>query len=264
MSDTSQPNPRPTMGGTPSTLGIGTMLGETFSIFVSRIGLFAVIGMVVMIAISVLTFMFFGSALLDANSLTNPTSFWTATVFASILSLVGTSLLMGILALAAYDAKLGRPARLSVYIGAALSVIVPLTVLSIVSAIAMSIGFILLIVPGLYILTVWCVAAPAIVIERAGFSGLSRSAELTKGYRWPVFGYIILLFIINIVIAGLFMLVAGLASFTAPNTIVDYIVQGVANGLSTAIYAIGVVVLFARLKEVKEGLGMEDLADVFA
>ena len=43
------------------------------------------------------------------------------------------------------------------------------------------IGFLLLIIPGLILLTVWAVVVPSLVIDKAGiFGSFSRSADLTR------------------------------------------------------------------------------------
>jgi hypothetical protein len=76
-------------------------------------------------------------------------------------------------------------------------VILPLIGAAILAGIGIGIGFILLIVPGLFLLTIWSVVAPAIVIERTGVIGaFGRSHELVKGDGWPVFGTIVVAFLI--------------------------------------------------------------------
>ena len=62
----------------------------------------------------------------------------------------------------------------------------------VLAAIAIGIGFIL-IVPGLFLLTRWCLIVPAIVLEKksAGDS-FGRSNELVKGASWPVLGVIVI------------------------------------------------------------------------
>ena len=68
-------------------------------------------------------------------------------------------------------------------------------------AIAVAIGFILLIVPGLILLTIWAVTAPVIVVERAGvFAAFGRSWELVKGNGWGVFAVILIAFLITVAI----------------------------------------------------------------
>src|SRR3546814_15392056 len=46
----------------------------------------------------------------------------------------------------------------------------------------------LFLLPGLWLLAVFAVVVPAIVVEGAGFGGLGRSIGLTKGFRWPILG----------------------------------------------------------------------------
>ena len=57
----------------------------------------------------------------------------------------------------------------------------------------------LLIVPGLFLLTIWAVTAPAIVVERRGaIEAFGRSHELVRGEGWTVFGAIVVAFLILI------------------------------------------------------------------
>src|SRR3954465_2341518 len=80
-------------------------------------------------------------------------------------------------------------------------VLLPLLGLAIVAGIGIAIGFILLIVPGLILLTIWAVAAPVMVIEHPGvFAALGRSRDLVRGYGWPVFGTIVLAALIDLAV----------------------------------------------------------------
>src|SRR5262249_32668675 len=54
-------------------------------------------------------------------------------------------------------------------------------------------GSVLLLVPGLILITMWSVALPATTVERTGvIASLSRSSALTRGRRWRVFGTILI------------------------------------------------------------------------
>jgi hypothetical protein len=67
----------------------------------------------------------------------------------------------------------------------------------VLAGIAITIGLILLIAPGLFLITIWAVIVPAIVIERAGvFASFGRSQQLVRGHGWNVFGTLVLLWII--------------------------------------------------------------------
>src|SRR5919108_1962435 len=66
-------------------------------------------------------------------------------------------------------------------------VLLGLTVASFLYGIGVAIGLILLIVPGLIVLTWWAVVAPVIVIERAGIiEAFCRSRRLVDGNGWMV------------------------------------------------------------------------------
>src|SRR3954464_10712640 len=80
-------------------------------------------------------------------------------------------------------------------------VLLPLLGLAIVAGIGIAIGFVLLIIPGLILLTIWAVAAPVMVIEHPGvFTALGRSRDLVRGYGWPVFGTIVLAALIDLAV----------------------------------------------------------------
>lgn len=85
----------------------------------------------------------------------------------------------------------------------------PLMVVSLLFGIGVAIGFVLIIIPGLILLTMWCVVAPVTVLERPGIiAAFGRSRELVRGNGWPVFGVIARLYLAVIIIS----LLAGIAA----------------------------------------------------
>ena len=72
----------------------------------------------------------------------------------------------------------------------------------ILAAIGIGIGLALLIVPGLILITIWAVVAPAIVVEGAGvIEAFGRSRDLVRGNGWPVFGAIVIAYLIVLVVS---------------------------------------------------------------
>jgi hypothetical protein len=72
----------------------------------------------------------------------------------------------------------------------------------ILAAIGIGIGLVLLIVPGLILITVWAVVAPAIVVEGAGvIEAFGRSHDLVRGNGWPVFAAIVIAYLIVLVVS---------------------------------------------------------------
>lgn len=56
-------------------------------------------------------------------------------------------------------------------------------------AVVVTVGFALCFVPGVVLLTFWCIAAPMVVIENRGvFGAFGRSFRLTRKHFWPVLG----------------------------------------------------------------------------
>jgi hypothetical protein len=78
----------------------------------------------------------------------------------------------------------------------------------VVAAIAIGIGFLLLIVPGLFLLTIWSMLVPVIVFEglSAG-DAFTRSREIIRGNGWSVFGLIVVTFLLVGVASGVIRLV---------------------------------------------------------
>ena len=73
---------------------------------------------------------------------------------------------------------------------------------------AIGLGLVLLIVPGI-ILGLMFMFATFIVIERElGPIDLSESHRITRGHKWPLFGFVLLLLLINLL--GVLALVVGL------------------------------------------------------
>jgi hypothetical protein len=113
----------------------------------------------------------------------------------------------------------------------------------VVVAAGVLVGFILFIVPGLVLLTMWCVAVPVIVIERPpGLQALARSRELVRGNGWRVFGIILALDVIVAFIVGAIDYVAETGGTGAGIAVT--VVLGV---LSAPIPALAAAVLYFEL-----------------
>jgi len=71
-------------------------------------------------------------------------------------------------------------------------------------------GLLLLIVPGLILITIWSVAIESVVVERTTVLGsLNRSRELVRGNGWRVFLFLVVLALLLLMAATLALLVAA-------------------------------------------------------
>jgi hypothetical protein len=142
-----------------------------------------------------------------------------------IVELFAGFLLQATLVKAVQDVRDGR-ADLSIgeTVSAATPYLWPVAGASILAGIAIAVGLILIIVPGLFLITIWAVIVPVIVIERSGaLASFGRSQQLVRGNGWNVFGTLVLVFIILLVVD----IVLGLVFLALPVLL--------RNGLSTVI-----------------------------
>jgi hypothetical protein len=141
---------------------------------------------------------------------------------------------------------------------------------ALLSGIFLILAIIALIIPSIVFYTMWWVAIPVAVIERPGaMASLRRSAELTRGNRWRVFGLIVCLFAILLAALVLFVIVLFAVFFVSQRddqTFIDR-VTAVATWLLSALFmavqAVLTAVSYYYLRTAKEGIGIEDIGAVF-
>lgn len=179
----------------------------------------------------------------------------------AVLQILLSALFVGAIALLVVDAARGRPAGAPEVLRRALGTALPVAAISVVIGVAVALGLVLLIVPGLWIFAVLSVAIPVAAVEGAGLGALGRSAALTKGYRWPIVGFGLVFAAIVLaltVVLGLFVLAPlGVMLTGGDPGLVGGLVLTLVTALVGAAYAgLGALpapVLYLRLLELKEG-----------
>jgi hypothetical protein len=162
-----------------------------------------------------------------------------------LVSIVATTLFTGMVVELVADVQDGRrDASASQLLRAATPVLGQLILVGILAGFGILIGFILIVVPGLILITIWAVAAPVVVIERPGaVRALGRSRELVRGNGWNVFA-VILLLVIAVAVAGAVVDVGADAVSGAVGIVVTVVV-----GILTApISALAAAVLYFDLR----------------
>jgi hypothetical protein len=130
--------------------------------------------------------------------------------------------------------------------GSVSPVLPALIAVSILGALGIGIGFLLLIIPGLILLTVWSVVAPVTVIERLGvFSAFGRSRKLVRGYGWSVFGTVLVFLLV--LAASIAAALIGLALGDVGRAILSWIF----NALTQPVAALTASVLYFTLLQVR-------------
>jgi hypothetical protein len=121
-------------------------------------------------------------------------------LLASIVGIIAAFLLQAALVKAVEDVRDGRvDLSLSETLQVARPFVGRVAIASILAGIAIGLGLVLLIVPGLFLITIWCLVAPVIVLEGVGsLQSFGRSRELVRGFGWNVFGTLAAVFVLLI------------------------------------------------------------------
>lgn len=135
---------------------------------------------------------------------------------------------------------------------------------SILQAIIVALGFILLVIPGVYLLVRYLFISQAIVLEHKGIGGaFSRSGELVRGSWWRVFGIGLVLFLLVAVIqqagGGVIVGILSLGRSTTGHLIGDA-VNAVVRIIVLPIELGGLTLLYYDLRIRKEGFDLQQMA----
>jgi hypothetical protein len=166
-------------------------------------------------------------------------------LLAGIVGIVAAFLLQAALVKAVEDVRDGRvDLSLSETVQAARPAVGRVALASILAGIAIAIGLILVIVPGLYLLTIWCLIVPVIVLEGLGVgAAFERSRALVRGHGWQVFGTLILVFVVLLVVS----LVIGLVLAALPQAVRDFISTIVSGTLVSPFVSLVLTLGYFRL-----------------
>jgi hypothetical protein len=171
---------------------------------------------------------------------------WLGVISGVFVSLAGVFWLQGALVIAVEDIRDGR-ADLS--IRETLARVRPrmntLGVAGILASIAITIGLLLLVVPGLVLFTWWALIVPVIMLEGASLGEtFGRSRRLVRGNGWNVFGLIVLTILILVGVG----IAIGIATAALPDGLDQYVSDVVSNTLFAPFLALALTLAYYRLR----------------
>jgi hypothetical protein len=219
---------------------VSGVLSEAWALYRAHWQQFATIALLVYVVIGVISvvLLLFG---------------WVGQIVAGVAAIVGAYWLQAAIVRAVEDVRDGRVDlsvretfasvrdRLGSVIGAA-----------ILAGIGIAIGLVLLIVPGLVLLTWWILIIPVIVLERtAALASFGRSRELVRGHGWNVFGVIIITILVLLGVS----LVLDVVLTPLPDWLASFISQLVSGTVFGPFVGITWTLLYYRLREANEGAG---------
>jgi hypothetical protein len=175
---------------------------------------------------------------------------WFGAIIAAFISLVALFWLQAALVKAVEDVRDGRvDLSLGETFEAARPHLAAVLVAGILAALGIVIGLVLLIIPGLILMTLWAVIIPAIVVEgRSAGESFGRSRELVRGYGWGVFGVIVLTILLLIGVS----IVLSLILTPLADWLQGFVSQIVSGTLTAPFIAVVLTVLYFRLRAAKE------------
>lgn len=169
--------------------------------------------------------------------------------------------------IATVTALSGRRADFGACLGAVARRLAPLLGVGVASFLGVSIGFLVLIVPGVFLALAWSLAISAQVVEGGGvIASLKRSMALTQGYRLRIFGLFVILtgvllvaLLFEFVLASIAVLVTAGAGLDGSLTVVNAVLSALFSAGLGVFAAACVSAVYVRIRQEKEAAALEDM-----
>jgi hypothetical protein len=176
-------------------------------------------------------------------------------VFGSLVPLlITTPLVTGMLVRVVLDHAAGERTPAARAAEAGLAVFGPLLGAVLLATAGIMLGFLALVIPGIFLAVRWVVVAPGVVVEGVrGVGALRRSSALVAGSGWWVLGVMIVLAILTGIAGAVITLPADALGRSADSQAVVLIGGIVAQILTLPFTAFATTLLFFTLRARREG-----------
>ncbi|HWM10237.1 MAG TPA: glycerophosphoryl diester phosphodiesterase membrane domain-containing protein [Solirubrobacteraceae bacterium] len=253
-------------------LSVGEMLDAGFRLFRARFGT-----LMVCVLVPILPFTILGTVLqasiddtaFDVNATTSDAdggTVFAGLVVATLVQSAAIALAIAACFRAISAAYLGERAGAGDSLRYAIGRAIPLLVSYIVFVIIVSIGTILLIIPGIFLATKLSMTFAALVFERKGpFGALGRSWTLTRNNFWRVFGTLLIVaiitFVFQLVVGGIIGAILGGADASElAAAVVTTLLNVIMLAVTYPLWAAVVSVVYYDLRVRNEGFDLQLLA----
>jgi len=178
-------------------------------------------------------------------------------LIAGLVSLISYSLMAAVLTFCGSQAYLGEPVDVGDAVRRAIPKIGAVIGVSILVYIAVVIGFVLLIVPGIILVAAYFAATPALVLENLGpVDAMRRSQALSKGRKGHILKTLALMFAIYFLLAmGLGIVAALLRSLT-----LQTVLSSILTVCLYPLISLMITLLYYDARVQSEGLDIELMA----
>jgi hypothetical protein len=258
--------------GNQDVFGVGQVIARTFSVWRRHLVVFSLLTLAADLPVFLVPLLGGGPVAgvtspspnpfdpAAAGSIPAPTpAFWLAYLATMLLFVVEA----GAITHGVIHHLAGKPVSLGAMVATGLRRFLPLLVVGLLIYLMVTIGIVLLIVPGVFLACALAAAIPAVVVERPGiFGAIRRSFALTKGKRFAIFTAFLVLLLVTIGVTGFgsFLLPQLTASFSP--MLGTLLGLGINIVFGTLLWvAPGVV--YHDLRVAKEGVNTAQLAAIF-
>ncbi len=199
MTQATGPGFAPAPNHAPAAIRVGDVFGRSRSIFTAHWATFSGIVLVAytpILAMNARRIPAVAQWVLTAGIAQRPAWLFGAIGLISLIGLICLTIAHAAIYFSACESLAGRPVSLSLSVAAALRRSPALFAQVLLLWVVALVAALLLVFPAFIVLSMYAVALPACIVERTGpIKAMSRSAFLTKGNRWRIFGVLILLYL---------------------------------------------------------------------
>lgn len=223
---------------------VGGVLGEAWRLytrFFARFFLLAAIVFLITNLASAVLFQIVGRDTTLASALVS--------LAATVVVVVGTYWLQGALVFAVQDVRDGRfDASNDEILHAVKPFLRTLVLAGLLGGLGIALGLVLLIVPGLVLLTWWALISPVVVLEgRPVRQSFGRSRELVRGHGWVVFAVVLVTALLSLVAS---LVLSAVLSFLPP-FLEQWLGGTIAGAVVAPFTAIAVTLMYFQLTAAK-------------
>lgn len=243
----------------PTIVDVGTLVGHVFAVWKKHMWLFAGYTLAMVLPAIVVAVAAVTGVIFTGTDGADPDPMAVISMIAVVFPLVMVVVLvdMGGLTYGAIQSMADRPVVFGTMFSVAFRRLFLMIAAGFVAGVLVSLGLVLLLVPGIIALCGLSVVIPVVVAERLGpIEAVKRAWSLTSGYKGTIFGTAVVLWFVSL---GLNLVAAVIGLIPILGTIASLMIQLLAASLTT----IWPAVAYHDLRVAKEGVATDDLARVF-
>lgn len=193
-------------------------------------------------------------------------TFFAGIVVVGLISFIATQIATGAVLKAVTDAYLGHVPNERTSLEFAMSRLGSLIWVTFLTSLLAGFALLACIAPGVWLWISWSLVVPVLLVEgQRGWAAMQRSFQLVKGRWWPVFGALMLAFILAAIVGNVIQAIFGTAlPFASDSIVVRFFSAAIGGAISqvlvTPFTAAIAALIYFDLRVRKEGFDLQILA----